>query len=242
MTHRVVEVRPRHSTTCAARSSSRARAAARPARPAGYAGPGRRRGAAARLARDRSRPGRRAGARLSARAVRRRGSGVGFGFRHGAARPADRRRRPGGLDRPPGRAVRAGAGRAGSRAGAPDRGPGAGTRCSALGARGGAAQSRARRRTRRGRPADPDREPAAAARRRSQGGERPAPAAARCRQGAERRHHALADRAGPERHRDGRGRQVRTRVGPAALAGQPVPLPRRPHRQLAGRLAAGGLA
>ena len=51
--------------------------------------------------------------------------------------------------------------------------------------------------------------------------------------------------AGARRHRRGarwRRRRGGACVRPAALAGQPVALPRRPHRQLAGRLAAGGLA
>ena len=248
MSHRVGEIQPRHSRIRAARPRGRAGAAARQARPAGSGGSLRRRGSAARVAWDRPRIARRrAGARLSARAVRRGGPGRGAGLRYGAARPADGGRRPCGLDRTERRVVRPGTGGAGSRAGAPDRGPGAGARRPALGARGGAAQSRARRRARRGRPTDPDGEPAAAARRRGQRGERLAATAAWRQRDAERCRHALADRGGPGPGDTERGAARRRRRGgacvrPAALAGQPVALPRRPYRQLAGRLAAGGLA
>ena len=230
------------SRPCPARPRGRARA---PARPAGSGRPERRIGPAARAAGDRSRLARRrAGARSSARAVRRAGPGGRARLRHGAARPADGGWRPCGLDRPAGRVVRSGLGRAGSRTGAPDHGPGARPRCPSLGARGGAAQPRARRGARRGRPADPDPRPPAAARRRGRGGDRIAPAAARRRREAERRHHALAHRGGPDRAGSGRDAAPErgARLRPAALAGIPAALPRRPHRQLAGRLAQGGLA
>lgn len=247
MSHRGGETQSNQARHRAVRPKGRGRAAACPARPAGGGRPRWWRGPAARLARDRSRPARRrAHARLPARTVRRGGPGGRAGLRHGAARPADGGWRPRGLDRAAGRAVRPWPGRAGSRPGAPDRGPGAGARCPALGARGGAAQLRGRGRARRDRPAEPDREPAAAARRRGQRRERPAFAAARSRRHAERRRDALADRGGSQhdvRRGDARcARQGRARARPAALAGQPVPLPRRPYRQLAGRLAAGGLA
>ena len=233
-----VTAAPQRQSCPRARQTGRARAAACPARPAGSGRPERWRGHAARAARDRSRLARRrAGARLSARAVRRAGPGGGSGLRDRTARPADGGRRACGLDRPEGRIIRPGAGRARPRAGAPDHGPGARPRRASVGVRGGVAQSRARRRAGRGRPAEPDRKPAAAARRRGQGGVRVAPAAAWRRRDAERRRHALAHRGGPRRSRQG-GAPVR----PAALAGSAVAHSRRPDRQLADRLAQGGLA
>ena len=242
MPHRVTAAPQRPSRTRAARQTGRARAAARPACPAGSGGPERRRGPAARAARYRSRLARRrAGARLSARAVRRAEPGGGAGLRRGAARPADGGRRACGLDRAEGRIVRPGPGRTRGRAGTPDRGPGTRPRCPAVGARGGVAQFRARRRARRGRSADPDAQPTAAARRRGQGGDRAAPAAAWRRHDAERRRHALAHRGGAERDAQG-SRQGEARGRSAALAAVSAALSRRPHRQLANRLAQGGLA
>ena len=237
MPHRATQAPPLRSRTGARVQKCRARAAARPARPTGGSGPEWRLGPAARAARDRSRlASRRAGARLSARAVRRAGPWGGARFRRGAAWPADGGWRPRGLDRPEKRAVRAGAGGAGSRAGAPDRGPDAAGRDASLGARGSLAQSRSRRRARRGRSAEPHPEPAAAARRRGQRRDRVAAAAACRRRDAERCRNALADRSSAQRDR--RTPSIR----PPALADRPVPLSRRPHRQLAGRLARGWLA
>ena len=238
MPHRATAAPQRQPRPRAAHPTGRARAAARPARPAGGGGPGRRR-PAARAARARLRlVRRRAGARLSARAVRRPGSGSRAGFRCGAARPADCGRRPWGLDRAEGRVVRPGPGRARGCAGTPDPGPSTRRDCASVGARGGIAQRRARCRARRGRPADPDPQPAAAARRRGQGGDGIAAAAARRRRHAERRRHALANRGDAERCR----RPGEARVRPATLAGIPGALSGRPDRQLAGRLATGGLA
>ena len=239
MSYRAVAIQPRYLRTCAARQTGRARAAARQARPPGSGGPGRERGSAAWVARDRSRLARRrAGARLSARAVRRAGPGGGAGFRRGAARPADGRRRPRGLDRPEERAVRTGAGGVGSRAGAPDRGPGAAGRGASLGARGSLAQPRSRRRARRGRAAEPHPEPAAAARRRGPRGDRVAVATAGRRRHAERCRNVLADRSSAQRG----GRRTTASVRPPALAGRPAPLSWWSHRQLADRLARGWLA
>ena len=237
MSHRAVQAPPRQSRTDARRQTRRAGAAARPARPTGGPRAGRR-DHGAQAARHRWRPGRRPGAGLPARAVRRAGSwGGGFGLRRGAARPADGGWRPRGLDRAEGRAVRTGSGRAGTGAGAPGRGPGVAARRAALGARGSLAQPGSGRRARRGRSAEPHPEPAAAARRGGEGRDCLAPAAAAGRRHAERRRDALADLGGPERE----GRAT-ANLRSAPVADQPGPLPRRPHRQLADRLARGWLA
>ena len=238
MPHRVTQAPPLPSRIGARRQKCRARAAARPACPTGDREPERRPGPAARAAGDRSRLARRrADARLSARAVRRAGPWGGAGLCRGAARPADGGRRPRGLDRPEERAVRTGAGGAGSRARAPDRGPGAAGRGASLGAGGSLAQSRSHRRARRGRSAEPHPKPPAAARRRGQRRDRVAAAAAGRRRDAERCGNALADRGGAQR-----GRRVTASVRPPALADRPVSLSWRPHRQLADRLARGWLA
>jgi hypothetical protein len=247
MPRRVAAALQRPSRPRAAGQTGRARAAARPARPAGSGRP-ERSGPAARAARYRARLARRrAGAGLSARAVRRAGPGSRSGVRDGTGRQAAGGWRPRGLDRSEGRMVRPGTGRARDRAGVPDRSPGACPQRASVGARGGVAQSRARCRARRGRSAHSDAQPAVAARRRSQGGDRLALAAASRRRDAERRCHALAHRGGAERAGSRRGGSQSSPHGgacvrPAALAGFAVALSRRPHRQLAGRLAQGGLA
>jgi hypothetical protein len=232
MSHRDVEAPPHQPRTDVRRAPRRAGAAARPARPTGGPRAGRQ-GHGARAVRHRWRPGRRPGAGLPARAVRRACPWRGFGLRRGAARPADGGWRPRGLDRAERRAVRTGPGRAGTGAGAPGRGPHAVARGAALGARGSLAQPGTGRRARRGRSAEPHPEQAAAARRRSEGGDRLAAAAAAGRCPAERRRDALADHGGPEREGGAAG------LRSARVADQPGPLPRRPHRQLADRLAPG---
>lgn len=233
MPDRAPEASSPQPRTCTGRKTGRGRGAARSARPVGgraerWPGP------AARPRRDRSRLGRRPGARRFARAVR---GSCGFGLCRGGARPAD-----GGwacgLDRTAGRAVRAGPGRARGRAGAPDRGPRPGPGRAPLGARGGVTQLGPRRGAGRDRPADPDPEPAAAARRRGQGGERGSAPPDRRRGDPERGGHPLADRPG------GRPRAPvrRTGVRPAPVADRPVPQSRRADRQLAGGMAEGRLA
>lgn len=237
MSHRVAEVPSRQSRT--GRSTDRGRAAARPARRVGGGRSRRQQGHGARAARHRWRPaGRRAGARLPARAVRRPLSWGGSRLCRGAARAADGGWRPCGLDRAQDRAVRAGSGRARPGSRAPDRGPGAYPRGASLGARGSLAQSRTGRRARRDRAADPHPEPATAARRRDQGRDRFAAAAVWRRRPAERGHDPLAGHGGAERA----GGPAAAVIWPAALADRADALPRRPHRQLADRLARGWLA
>jgi len=231
---------PPRQLTGSRRPAVPARAAARPVGPARPLGAGRHGpdlGPA--VCRDRGGPaGRRAGPRRPARAVRCAGACRGRGLRRGAARPAGGRW-PRGLDRPARRAVRAGAAGARPGSGPADRGPGAGPGRPSLGAGGGLAQPRPGCGAGRGRPAHPDPEPPAAARRRGQRRDRLfAPPAGR-RASAERGVHPLADRGARRR---GRWESCVPGPRPALLAGRAVPLPWRAVRQLADRLVCGRLA
>jgi hypothetical protein len=238
MLDRAPDRAPRQPQTAAPRPWAPARAAARRACPTRALGGGRaRRGPAARAGRDRScAAGWRAASGLPARALGRAGPWRRHGLCRGAARSADGRSGPCGLDRSSRRSVRARPGRARPCAGTADRGPSTREGCPPLGARGGLAQPRARRRPGRDRPPHPDPEPSPAARRRSQGGERlSAPAAARWRAGRRGRD-PLADR------RCGQPGRGAARPWPASLAGRAGPLPWWPERRLADRMARGRLA
>ncbi len=224
------------------RQTGAARPAARQACPARSCRPDRPADPATGAGRGRSRSARRrAGARLSARAVRRAGPGGGSRLCRGALGSLVGRW-PCRLDRAPGRSVRAGTEHARPAVRAPDRGSGRCPRRASLGARGSAAQPGPRRRAGRGRSPEPDPEPAAAAGRRGQGGDRVFAAPAGAKRRPDRSRDPLADhRAAPQRPpQHPRCRQHRgTAVGLATLAGRAGPLSRRPYRHLGDRLARG---